>query len=76
MKHERQTFPSARARRGMALLWLTAAAGGTLGGCLGTLTGSLDLLLSPSAVESAVRLPSSAVGGIAEFFVRISRILG
>lgn len=76
MNDERLNRVAAARRRPTAVLWLVTAAGGMVGGCLSTLTGSLDVLLSPSAVESAVRLPSSALGGIAEFFVRITRILG
>lgn len=54
---------------------VVACAGGWLlvTGCLANLTQNVDLLLSPGAIGSAVRLPFSAVGGIAENFLRFTR---
>ena len=49
--------------------WLSA---GLLfaGGCPAMLQRNLDTLLSPGAFESALRLPTSAVAGLLEFWVR------
>ena len=39
-------------------------------GCLATLQQNLDLLLSPTALDNAMRLPYSAVWPIAEFLLK------
>ena len=45
----------------------------SVGGCLATAGQNLDLLLSRNAVDSAARLPFSAVGPLVEFLLGFLR---
>ncbi len=43
---------------------------GSVGGCLASLQGNLDLLLGYGAIDNALRLPYSAVASLARFLLR------